>query len=207
MKWEELEKTLSPRLRFLEFVAALSPVPMYEVAKKFEELGLTKKYRAVLTDYERLIKKGIYLVKECDGRKCVQVNIDLICSEFSEFIGLSDDECNVLCSSMKEFVMNLKFKPQVEDVELLKKIVKNYSFFFFIIFLSIVSLSYKKENISDKEIVNKIMEKIIVEVGKYTFKHPSKVLQILNALKMIESKMDLIEYAEDTLKKALNFLT
>jgi hypothetical protein len=189
MGWNEIEKLLSPRLRFLEFIAALSPTPMYMIAKSFESLGLTKKYRAVLTDYERLIKKGIYVTYDCGSSKCVQVNIDLICNEFSKKVELNDDERKALCDSMKEFVNNLRFEPKVGNagnIELLNDIIKNFTFYFFIVHLSISSLEYNNR-INDKT-KESIIFKIASDVSKQILENPVLLSKLFTAAKLITEK-------------------
>jgi hypothetical protein len=208
MGWNEIEKLLSPRLRYLEFIAALSPTPMYRIAKSFERLGLTASYRAVLVDYIRFIKKGIYVTYDCGSSKCVQVNIDLICSEFSKKVGLSDEERKALCDSMKEFVNNLKFEPKADNIELLNDIIKNFTFYFFIVHLSINSLEYNNK-INDK-IKESIIFKITLDVGKQILENPILSSKLFTAAKLIiekggqlKSSKLLIEY----LAKVSNYLS
>jgi hypothetical protein len=174
MNWNEIEKLLSPQLRFLEFIASLSPTPMYMVAKSFESLGLTKNYRAVLTDYERLIKKGIYVTYDCGTSKCVQANIDLICSEFSKEVGLNNEERKALCDSIKEFVNNLRFEPKADNIELLKKLVEKPVFSFLIISLLLESVMYN-DRLNDK-IRESIISKIMSYIKKLIKDYPEQLL-------------------------------
>jgi hypothetical protein len=182
VEWDEIEKLLSPPLRFLEFVAALSPTPMYRIAKSFERLGLTASYRAVLTDYERLGRRGIYVTYDCGSSKCIQVNIDLVCTEFGRKMGLSDEEGKVLCDSIKEFVSNMRFEPQ-EVSKNLKRIVREFGFYFFMAYLSTEALTHY--NRVDEKVKEGIVLKMATEIGRRVLEKPGLALRLLNSIKLI----------------------